>query len=160
IHSLLTQPGLQALSRGDATGALAMAAKTVDVEFTFPYLAHAPMEPLNGAIELSAGRAEIWSGCQLQTLDPIAAMRSLGFLLPTHVKLNTLLAGGSFGRRGNPSSDWIIELCYAIKAIEGRAPVHLVWTREDDMKAGFYRPMVLHRVRAGLTADGRISGWQ
>jgi isoquinoline 1-oxidoreductase beta subunit len=159
-RSLLTAPGLQAGRRGDAAGALARAAKTVDIEFTFPYLAHAAMEPLNCAIELSADRAEIWSGCQLQTLDHFHAMRTLGFLLPSQVKINTLLAGGSFGRRGNPNSDWIVELCHAVKAIDGRAPVHLVWTREDDMKAGFYRPMALHRVRAGLTADGRISGWQ
>jgi isoquinoline 1-oxidoreductase subunit beta len=159
-RSLLSEAGLRAVNRGDAADALAKAAKTVDAEFTFPYLAHAPMEPLNCSIELSADHAEIWSGCQLQTLDHLAAMRTLGFLLPTRVKINTLLAGGSFGRRGNPNSDWIVELCHAAKAIDGQAPVHLVWTREDDMKAGFYRPMVLHRVRAGLTAGGRISGWQ
>jgi isoquinoline 1-oxidoreductase beta subunit len=156
---LLGQPGVQAIKRGDASGALGKAAKIVDAEFTFPYLAHAPMEPLNCTMELSADGAEIWAGSQLQTIDQVVVAQVLG-LKPEQVKINTLLAGGSFGRRGNPVGDWVAELSFASKAIAGRAPVHLVWTREDDIKGGFYRPMVLHRVRAGLTADGRISGWQ
>jgi isoquinoline 1-oxidoreductase beta subunit len=110
-------------------------------------------------MELSADGAEIWAGSQLQTIDQVVVAQVLG-LKPEQVKINTLLAGGSFGRRGNPVGDWVAELSFASKAIAGRAPVHLVWTREDDIKGGFYRPMVLHRVRAGLTADGRISGWQ
>jgi isoquinoline 1-oxidoreductase beta subunit len=158
-RSALSQPGLQAIKRGDASGALGKAVKVIDAEFTFPYLAHAPMEPLNCIMELSADGAEIWAGSQLQTIDQAVAAQVLG-LKPEQVKINTLLAGGSFGRRGNPVGDWIAELSFASKAIAGRAPVHLVWTREDDIKGGFYRPMVLHRVRAGLTADGRISGWQ
>src|SRR5262249_34007491 len=155
----LAEPGLPAVARGDAAGALARAAKTLDVEFTFPYLAHAPMEPLNCTMELQSDGAEIWSGGQLQTTDQLVAAHVLGFK-PEQIKINTLLSGGSFGRRGNPSADWIIELALATKAIGGRAPVHLVWTREDDIRGGFYRPMVLHRVRAGIDAAGRISGWQ
>jgi isoquinoline 1-oxidoreductase beta subunit len=158
-RSLLSQPGLQAVKRGDAADAIGKAANTIDVEFAFPYLAHAPMEPLNCTMELSADSAEIWSGCQLQTIDQFAAAQILGFK-PEQIKINTLLGGGSFGRRGNPLADWIVELSLAAKAINGRAPVHLVWTREDDIKGGFYRPMALHRVRAGVTADGRLSGWQ
>jgi isoquinoline 1-oxidoreductase beta subunit len=158
-RGLLGQPGLQAVQRGDTALALTKAAKTLDVEFQFPYLAHAPMEPLNCTLELSADGAEIWSGCQLQTVDQAVAAQVLG-LRPEQVKINTVLAGGSFGRRGNPVADWVAELCSATKAIGGRAPVHLVWTREDDIKGGFYRPMALHRVHAGVTADGRISGWQ
>ncbi|MBR0800407.1 xanthine dehydrogenase family protein molybdopterin-binding subunit [Bradyrhizobium jicamae] len=158
-RGLLAQPGLQAVKRGDASEALARAAKIVEAEFTFPYLAHAPMEPLNCTMELSANGAEIWSGCQLQTIDQFVAAQILG-LKPEQVKINTFFGGGSFGRRGNPVADWVAELAFAAKAIGGRAPVHLVWTREDDIKGGFYRPMVLHRVRAGVTADGAISGWQ
>jgi isoquinoline 1-oxidoreductase beta subunit len=116
------------------------------------------MEPLNCTVELSDNGAVICAGSQVQTIDHLAAAFVLG-LRPDQVKINTLLAGGSFGRRGNPSADWIIEACHAAKAIGGRAPVHLVWTREDDIKGGFYRPMVLHRVRAGLTAKGDLS-WQ
>ncbi|HEX2476345.1 MAG TPA: molybdopterin cofactor-binding domain-containing protein [Lacipirellulaceae bacterium] len=81
-------------------------------------------------------------------------------LKPEQIKINTLLGGGSFGRRGNPVGDWTAELASVAKAINGRAPVHLVWTREDDIKGGFYRPMALHRVKAGIDANGRIAGWQ
>jgi isoquinoline 1-oxidoreductase beta subunit len=158
-HDLLAEPGVHVEMHGNAAGALAHAEKTLDMKFKFPFLAHAPMEPLNCTVELSANGAEICAGSQVQTIDHLAAAFVLG-LRPDQVKINTLLAGGSFGRRGNPSADWIIEACHAAKAIGGRAPVHLVWTREDDIKGGYYRPMVLHRVRAGLTAKGELSGWQ
>jgi isoquinoline 1-oxidoreductase beta subunit len=151
--------GLNAARRGDATGRLARAAKVLEAEFTFPYLAHIPMEPLNCVLELRADGAEIWSGCQLQSIDEFVAAQVLG-LKPEQIKINTLLGGGSFGRRGNPRADWTVELAAIAKAIKGRAPVHLVWTREDDIRGGFYRPLVLHRVRAGLDAGGRIAGWQ
>jgi isoquinoline 1-oxidoreductase beta subunit len=161
-RSLLAQPGLAVKTCGNAAGALARAEKTgpkpLDMKFRFPFLAHAPMEPLNCTVELSDNGAVIYAGSQVQTIDHLAAAFVLG-LRPDQVKINTLLAGGSFGRRGNPSADWIIEACHAAKAIGGRAPIHLVWTREDDIKGGFYRPMVLHRVRAGLTAKGDLS-WQ
>jgi isoquinoline 1-oxidoreductase subunit beta len=81
-------------------------------------------------------------------------------LKPEQIKINTLLGGGSFGRRGNPLADWTVELAEVGKAINGRAPVHLVWTREDDLRGGFYRPMVLHRVKVGLDNQGSIAGWQ
>lgn len=155
----MTRPGLTAVERGSAAGTLKQAARTIEAEFTFPYLAHAPMEPLNCTMELRPDGAEIWSGCQLQTIDQLVAARILGFK-PEQVAINTLLGGGSFGRRGNPAADWTRELAHAAKAINGRAPVHLIWTREDDIKGGFYRPMVLHRIRAGLAANGAISGWE
>jgi isoquinoline 1-oxidoreductase subunit beta len=157
-RSLLGKPGLTAVRRGDAAGALGRAAKKVDAEFQIPFLAHAPMEPLNCMVVLSAGGAEILSGCQAQTVDHIAAAFTLG-LPPDQVKINTMLAGGSFGRRASPSGSWVIEACQAARAIGGRAPIHLVWSREDDIKGGFYRPMALHRVQAGVTSDGRLSGW-
>jgi isoquinoline 1-oxidoreductase beta subunit len=75
------------------------------------------------------------------------------------VKLNTVWAGGSFGRRATPGADYLAEAATILKATGGRAPVHLVWTREDDMRGGYYRPMVYHRMRAGLDRDGRIVGW-
>jgi isoquinoline 1-oxidoreductase beta subunit len=158
-RSVLGKPGgLIAVRRGDAAGALGRAAKKVDAEFQIPFLAHAPMEPLNCMVELSARGAEILSGCQAQTVDHWAAAVTLG-LLPDQVKINTMLAGGSFGRRASPSGSWVIEACQAARAIGGRAPIHLVWSREDDIKGGFYRPMALHRVQAGVTSDGRLSGW-
>jgi isoquinoline 1-oxidoreductase beta subunit len=158
-RQLAVTPGLPAVRRGDAGAGLAPTATAFEAEFTFPYLAHAPMEPLNGVIELRDNGAEIWSGCQIQGVDQMVAAQVLG-LKPEQIKINTLLGGGSFGRRGSKIGDWTAELAEVAKAINGRAPVHLVWTREDDIKGGFYRPMVLHRVKAGIGADGRIAGWQ
>ncbi len=151
--------GLPALRRGDAAAGFAKAAKTIDAEFVFPHLAHAPMEPLNCVLELRADGAELWSGSQLQSIDTYVLSKVLGFK-PEQIRINTLLGGGSFGRRGNPVGDWVAEVAMIAKAINGRAPVHLVWTREDDIKGGFYRPMALHRVKAGVDSAGRITGWQ
>jgi len=150
--------GFSADERGDAAQALSRAAKTHEAEFTFPYLCHAPMEPLNCVMEFRGDSAELWSGCQLQNLDQFVASQVLG-LKPDQVKINTLLGGGSFGRRGNPLCDWVIEVSQISKTINGRAPVHLVWTREDDIKGGAYRPMFLHQVKAGVDSNGQISGW-
>lgn len=158
-QQMTKQPGIAAPSRGDASAGLAKAAKTFEAEYRFPFLAHAPMEPMNGVIELRSDGAEIWSGSQIQTLDQIVAAQILG-MKPEQVKINTLLGGGSFGRRACTVADWTAEMAEVVKAINGRAPVHVVWTREDDIKGGFYRPMVLHRVRAGIGADGHIAGWQ
>ena len=135
-------------------------AKIVEGEFTFPYLAHAPMEPLNAVIEIKDdGGAEVWAGAQLQTIEAGTIAWVLG-ILPTKVKLNTLWAGGSFGRRATPNADYIGELAEIAKASKAKAPIHLVWTREDDIKGGRYRPMFVHRVRAGLDAAGKLIGWQ
>jgi len=79
---------------------------------------------------------------------------------PQQVKINTFLGGGSFGRRASTTADWTAEMAQVVKAISGRAPVHVVWTREDDIKGGFYLPMVLHHVKAGIGTDGQIAGWQ
>ncbi|BCH29329.1 oxidoreductase [Mesorhizobium sp. L-8-10] len=158
-RQMLSSPGLAAANRGDSEAALSRAVRTIEAEFTFPFLAHAPMEPLNCTLELKPDGAELWSGCQLQSIDQFALMSVLG-LQPEQVTIHTLPGGGSFGRRGNPLADWTREVAAIAKAIGGRAPVHLVWTREDDIKGGFYRPLVLHKVKAGLDADGRLSGWQ
>jgi isoquinoline 1-oxidoreductase subunit beta len=158
-RDLAKQKGLPAANRGNAATGIAGGAKTVEAEFVLPYLAHAPMEPLNCVMEVHADGAEIWSGCQLQSIDQLVAAQVLGFR-PQQIKIHTLLAGGSFGRRGNPMGDWTVELAEICKATQGRAPIHLVWTREDDIKGGFYRPMVLHNVKAGVDASGRITGWQ
>ena len=158
-RAMASGPGLEASRRGDAASALARADQVIEAEITLPFLAHAPMEPLNCTMELTENGAEMWSGCQLQSIDMYVAAQVLG-LEPQQVKINTLYGGGSFGRRGNPVGDWVAELASIVKAIETKAPVHLVWTREDDIRGGFYRPLTLHKIRAGLTADGAISGWE
>jgi isoquinoline 1-oxidoreductase subunit beta len=158
-RQLASSKGLSAARRGDAAAGFARAATIYEGEFTFPYLAHAPMEPLNCVIERRDDGAELWSGCQLQSIDQFVVAQVLG-LKPEQIKINTLLGGGSFGRRGNPAGDWTREIAAVAKAYSGRAPIHLVWTREDDIKGGFYRPLTLHHVKAGLDAQGRIAGWQ
>jgi isoquinoline 1-oxidoreductase beta subunit len=156
----LTQEGVKAVRRGDADKALKGAAKIIEAEFLFPYLAHAPMEPLNATIELKPdGGAEIWAGSQFQTIEQATAAAILG-TTPYKVKINTVWAGGSFGRRATPSADYIAEAVGIAKASSKKVPIHLVWTREDDLTGGYYRPQTLHHVRLGLDAKGELSGWQ
>ena len=85
-RQLAQKPGLPAEGRGDARAGLARAAKTLEAEFTFPYLAHAPMEPLNCVLELHSDDAEMWSGCQLQSIDQFVAAQVLG-LKPEQIEV-------------------------------------------------------------------------
>jgi isoquinoline 1-oxidoreductase beta subunit len=148
-------PGRPA-KKADSPDAIKGAARTVVAEYEVPFLAHAAMEPLNCTVELQGDGAEIWTGTQFQTVDQAAAAKALG-LVPAKVKLNTMLAGGGFGRRANPTSDYVVEACEVAKATN--VPVKVVWTREDDIRGGYYRPMYVHRVEAGLDADGKLVGW-
>lgn len=152
-------PGLNARNDGNAEAALAKAGKVIEAEYVFPYLAHASMEPLNCVIKLENGECEVWNGEQLHTVDQFSLAKTLG-IEADRVKLNMVYAGGSFGRRANPQSDYLLETAQIVKAINGRAPVKLVWSREDDMRGGFYRPIYLHRVRAALDAKGMPVAWQ
>ena len=155
----LDEPGVVARAEGDTTAALAGAHSVIESEFRFPYLAHASMEPMDCVVELSEDLCEIWTGSQIQTLDQAAAASITG-LAPDQVRINTMFAGGSFGRRAVPDSDYVAEAVMIAKAIGGRAPVKLQWSREDDMRGGRYRPMALHRLKAGLDPDGNIVGWE
>jgi isoquinoline 1-oxidoreductase beta subunit len=156
---LAVTPGTVAHRQGDVDSALRGAAKTLEVAYEFPYLAHAAMEPMNCAVALTAEGCEIWNGEQFQTVDQMMVAKLLG-LQPEQVKLNMLYAGGSFGRRANPQSDYLLEAAAIAKAIAGRAPVKLVWGREDDMRAGYYRPMYYHELEAGLDAEGQPLAWR
>lgn len=158
-RDLAATPGLVAASRGDTAQALATANRVVEAEYVFPYLAHAPMEPLNAVIRLGGNGAEIWTGSQMQTVDQAVAAGVLG-LQPSQVKIHTLWAGGSFGRRANAGADYIAETAAVAKAFGGTAPIQLLWTREDDIRGGFYRPMAFHRLKAGLDAEGRLVAWE
>ena len=135
---------------------LKTATKTVSAEYDVPYLAHAPMEPLNCTVDLKPDRLEIWVGSQLQTLDQGTAAKLTG-LKPEQVKLNTMIAGGGFGRRSNLGSDYVVEAIEIAKEV--KVPVKTVWTRENDIKGGSYRPQYVHKVSAGLDANGKISAW-
>ncbi len=145
-------------SEGNADKALAGASKRVAAAFEFPYLAHAAMEPMDCAIALTETGCELWHGEQFQTLTQLNVSKALGIKLD-QVKINTLYAGGSFGRRGNPSSDYQLEATHIVKAIAGRVPIKLLWTREDDMRAGFYRPLNYHTLEAALDDKGNIVAW-
>ncbi len=162
-RELAAKPGVVALSTGDTGKAMNGAAKTLEAEFEFPFLAHAAMEPLDCVVRLGGDLCEIWNGEQLQTPDQYAVALMTG-LKPEQIKLNMLYAGGSFGRRANPKSDYVLEAVSLAKAINGpnreNRPVKLLWTREDDMQGGFYRPAYLHKLSAALDARGEAVAWR
>jgi isoquinoline 1-oxidoreductase subunit beta len=158
-RALAQKPGDSAKRAGDVDKAFASAARTLEATYEFPYLAHATMEPMNCVVRLGPQSCEIWNGEQFQTGDQMAIAKLLG-LQPSNVTLHQLYAGGSFGRRANPLSDYLLEAVAIAKAAGGKTPVKLVWTREDDMHAGFYRPMYVHALKAGLDAENRIVAWQ
>jgi isoquinoline 1-oxidoreductase subunit beta len=159
-RTLAEQPGKSARREGDAAAALKGAAKLITATYEFPYLAHAPMEPLDAVVKLDANSCEIWCGDQFQTVDQANAAATAG-LKPEQVKIHTLLAGGSFGRRANMGSDYIVEAVSVAKALGANGtPVKLQWTREDDIRGGLYRPLYLHRLEAALDKDGELVGWQ
>lgn len=140
---------------------LATAPRQLEAEFVFPYLAHAAMEPLNCTVALAEGRAEVWTGSQCPGLDAGAVARVLG-LKPEQVVVHVQMAGGGFGRRFSSSSDFVVEACEIAKAVRAagmNAPVRTIWSREDDMRGGYYRPMHLHRARVGFDERGTVLAW-
>ena len=158
-RELAAKPGTVARREGDAEGALAGADRVIEAEFTVPYLAHAAMEPLDCVIVPDGDGVRVLNGEQFQTADQAAVAGALG-IAPEQVRIDMLYAGGSFGRRANPKSDYPVEAAQIFKAAGGKVPIKLQWTREDDMRGGWYRPLYLHRLRAGLDARGRPVAWQ
>jgi isoquinoline 1-oxidoreductase beta subunit len=156
-RALARQPGRVAGAHGDAEAGLARAAQVIEAEFVFPFLAHATMEPLDGFLHFDGQSARARFGSQLQTPEQLTIASVLG-LPPERVQVETMLAGGSFGRRGQADSHFSAELAQVAKAIGPGRPVKLLWTREDDIGGGYYRPLVLHRMRGGIR-DGRIIAW-
>jgi len=154
---LADTPGTVASQAGDAKAALAKAAKTIEAEYHTPYLAHAPMEPLNCTVKIGKDQCELWTGTQFQTLDQQVAAQITG-LKPEQVLVHTMFLGGGFGRRATPTSDFVTEAVHVAKA--AGAPVKTVWTREDDVHGGYYRPMYLQRAKIGLDAQGMPVAWQ
>jgi isoquinoline 1-oxidoreductase subunit beta len=155
---LVTSPGKTARTQGDAIKTLGNAKQVISQTYTFPYLAHAALEPLNCVMQLKDGACEVWNGEQNHTSDQLVLSSLLG-IKPEQIKINTLYAGGSFGRRANPNADYLVETAHIVKALKSNAPVKLVWTREDDMHAGYYRPLYVHQLRASLDAAGKPDAW-
>ncbi len=149
--------GVVAHQAGDATAALGKAAKVVEAEYVVPYLAHAPMEPLNCTVRIDGDACEIWTGTQFQTIDQQVAAKITG-LKPEQVAIHTMFLGGGFGRRATPTSDFVSEAVHVAKA--AGKPVKTVWSREDDMRGGYYRPMYVQQARIGLDAQGMPVAWR
>ena len=169
-HSLMDElknkaqePGLSAARRGDFESEIKKATKVVEATYEFPYLAHASMEPMNCVALISkdktdATQCELWYGSQIQTLDQGSVAKLLK-VSPNQVKINTVFAGGSFGRRANPHSDYVLEAAEIATHHKG-TPIKLIWSREDDTAAGFFRPMYAHKIKAGVDDAGNIIAWQ
>jgi isoquinoline 1-oxidoreductase beta subunit len=159
FRALAQQPGLVAHNSGDTEAAFARPGRVLRAAYDFPYLAHAPMEPLNCVVRIGEGECELWYGAQFQSIDQPSVAALLG-LPPEKVKLNMLYAGGSFGRRASKDADYVLEAVQIAKAAKSRAPIKMVWLREDDMKAGYYRPAFHHTLEASLGEDGRPTAWR
>ncbi|WP_367874834.1 molybdopterin cofactor-binding domain-containing protein [Luteolibacter sp. Populi] len=156
FHKLAATPGMPAAKAGDADAALGKGT-ILEAEYFVPYLAHAPMEPLNCTVKLSEDKCEIWSGTQLQTVDQGVAAQITG-LKPEQVEIHTTFLGGGFGRRATPTSDFISEAVQVAKA-SGKL-VKVVWSREDDIRGGYYRSSFLHQAKVALGSDGHPSAWK
>jgi len=154
---LADKAGAVAKSVGDAEAVLKGTASQVEATYVFPFLAHAAMEPLNCVAQVKDGGCELWLGTQFQTGDMMAAAGILG-ITPDKVKINTTMLGGGFGRRANKDADFSAEAVMVAAAMTP-TPVRTVWTREDDMRGGYYRPMYVHKVTAGVDAAGNPSAW-
>ncbi|MEO8331810.1 MAG: xanthine dehydrogenase family protein molybdopterin-binding subunit [Gallionella sp.] len=155
--ALAKQPGAVARKEGDTEQGLKKAHKSISAEYEIPYLAHAAMEPLNVVVDLKPDHCTIWTGTQMQTVDGAMAAVTAG-LKPEQVELHTTFLGGGFGRRANPRSDFVIEAVQVAMAV--RQPVKVVWTREDDMRGGNYRPMWADHIEASIAKNGKPLAWK
>jgi len=155
-RELAKKPGAIAQEVGQVEGGLGGARSVLEAEYEFPFLAHAPMEPLNCTVKIDGDQCEIWTGTQFQTVDQGAAARVLG-TTPDKVQIHTPFLGGGFGRRANPASDFVTEAVVVAKA--AGVPVKVVWTREDDIRGGYYRPAYVHRARVGVDDKGNPVAW-
>ena len=143
---------------GDFDGAIEGAETVHEAEFRFPFLAHTPMETLDGVIEHDGASAEVWMGSQLQTVDHGTLAQVLG-VPQEEIVLNTTLTGGSFGRKAQAGSHFAAELA-EVARVAGPGAYKLMWTREDDVRGGYYRPLTVHQMRAGLDAEGNLTAWE
>ena len=141
---------------GDVDAAFAKAAKVIEASYEFPYLAHAPLEPINAAVRMNAdGTLEVWGGHQMPDAYQAVAAKVAG-ITPDKVILRVMKTGGGFGRRASVDLDIIVEAVATAKAMGWKVPVKVQWTREDDMRAGRYRPAFIHKMTAALDENGNL----
>ena len=151
--------GMVAESSGDIKALDAIPEKDrLVAEYEFPYLAHTPMEPLNTTVRFDGDKAEVWAGSQVPGVDQMGIAQTLG-LKPEQVTFHTMMAGGGFGRRATLDSHVQREAAAIAKRMKG-TPIKLIWTREDDVQGGYYRPMYLHRAEIGVGSDGMPAAWK
>ncbi len=154
LEALAASPGTTVRQDGDADGALAAAARIVEADYRLPFIDHAPMEPMNAAAHVRDGRVEVWVPTQVATASQQAAARVAGVPV-ANVAMHVPLVGGAFGRRLQTDD---VELAVEV-AMRVDGPVQVVWTREDSIRNGAYRPLTYHRLRAGLDVRGDPVAW-
>lgn len=154
---LASKPGAVARQEGDIEQGFKKVQKSISAEYELPYLAHATMEPLNVVVDLKPGHCSIWTGTQAQTMDRAMAAQTAK-LTPDQVEIHTTFLGGGFGRRANPRSDFVVEAVQVAMAVG--LPVKVVWTREDDMRGGNYRPMWADYIEVGVAKNGKPLAWK
>ena len=140
---------------------LAGAPNNLTAEFVFPYLNHAQMEPIACTVDLKADSCNVYTASQMPGIDAAAIAKASG-LKPEQIEIHVQMAGGGFGRRAVPSSEYLVEavnVAKAMNAVSKNVPVKVVRSREDDVKAGYYRPMVVHRAEIGYDKDGTVLAW-
>ncbi|MCT9124811.1 xanthine dehydrogenase family protein molybdopterin-binding subunit [Cupriavidus gilardii] len=152
---LAREPGPIALEAGDVDAGMAQAHRTVEAEYRLPYLAHTPMEPLNCTVRIAPDGCDVWVGTQMQTLAQRTVAQVAG-LEPAQVRIHTTFLGGGFGRRA--VQDFVAEATHVARA--AGLPVKTIWSREDDVRGGYYRSGFVHRIRVGLDRDGRPLAWR
>lgn len=154
MDDLDNKKGAVAVNKGDAAQALALAAKKVEATYFTAYVSHATMEPMNCTAHVQKDRCDVWAPTQNQGVAQNIASGISG-LPPEKVHIHTTYMGCGLGRRSTP--DDVVEAVIASKAL-GR-PVKVIWTREEDMQQGLYRPAMAHRIQAGMDGQGRLNGW-
>lgn len=156
-EQLFAQPPAFAITeRGNCDAALASAATRVEATYSYPFIAHAPLEPQNCAALFRDGHLELWAPSQTPQRGRDQVMQTLG-LRADQITLHLVQAGGGFGRR--LTNDYVVEAAWLAQQLPG-TPVKLLWTREDDMQHDFYRPGGFHRLRGGLDGAGQVTAWQ
>jgi isoquinoline 1-oxidoreductase beta subunit len=149
FRAALDASGTVASEQGEALAALKAAAKVVEADYEVPYLAHATMEPMNCTAQVTPERVEVWVGTQ-NPEGALAAAAEVAGVAPENVYVHNCFLGGGFGRRFY--NDEVRQAVAVAKAVG--QPVQLIWTREEDVRHDFYRPMAALRFRAGLDASG------
>lgn len=155
-RELAQAPGKVAADKGKVDAALAKAKTKFTAVYDVPYLAHATMEPLSATAKIDGDRVELWAGTQMQTVDQMVAAQIAG-TTPDKVTVHTPFLGGGFGRRATPTPDFVAEAVIIAKA--AKVPVKTIWTRDDDIRGGYYRPAFVHRVEVGVDAAGNPTAW-